>query len=63
MENINNENDSSAFALNSSKLSDNFSTIEDNEGNTICNDKNYNWDFINNDKNIRSTRSSGVLIN
>ena len=52
MENINNENDPSAFALNSSKLSDNFSTIEDNEGNTICNDKNYNWDFINNDKNI-----------
>lgn len=52
MENINNENDPSAFALNGSKLSDNFSTIEDTDGDGICTDKNYNWDFINNNKNI-----------
>ena len=52
MENVNDENDPSAFALNGSKLSDNFSTIEEKDGNTICTDKNYNWDFINNDKNI-----------
>lgn len=52
MENVNDENDPSAFALNGSKLSDNFSTIEEKDGNNICTDKNYNWDFINNDKNI-----------
>ena len=45
-----NENDPLSFSLNSSKISDNFSTIEETDG--VCNDKNYNWDFINNDKNI-----------
>ena len=62
MENINNENDPSAFALNGSKLSDNFSTLEETGGDGICTDKNYNWDFINNDKNI-SDGISNININ
>ena len=55
-----NENDPLSFSLNSSKISDNFSTIEDTDG--VCNDKNYNWDFINNDKNI-SDGISNININ
>lgn len=57
----NNSNDPSAFALNSNKLSDNFSTIED-ENDAIRDDKNYGWDFISNDKNI-SDGISNVNIN
>jgi|SaaInlV_125m_DNA_1040241.scaffolds.fasta_scaffold14651_2 hypothetical protein len=41
----------SAFALNGFNFSDNFSAI--NEGDTSeCNDKNYNWDYITNDRNL-----------
>lgn len=54
------ENDPLSFSLNSSKISDNFSTIEETDG--ICNDKSYNWDFINNDKNI-SDGISNININ
>jgi hypothetical protein len=54
------ENDPLSFSLNSSKISDNFSTIEETDG--VCNDKNYNWDFINNDKNI-SDGISNININ
>jgi len=38
------------FTLKSFNFSDNFSAIEDCE--TELKDKNYNWDFISNDKNI-----------
>ena len=56
----NTDNEPSAFALNSNKLSDNFSTID--EDNKIRDDKNYGWDFISNDKNI-SDGVSNVNIN
>jgi len=49
------ENDPISFSLNSSKIS-----IENTDG--VCNDKNYNWDFINNDKNI-SDGISNININ
>ena len=49
----NTDNEPSAFALNSNKLSDNFSTID--EDNKIRDDKNYGWDFISNDKNIANS--------
>lgn len=39
-----------AFALNSNKLSDSFSTLVEDE--KIRDDKNYGWDFITNDKNM-----------
>jgi hypothetical protein len=39
-----------AFALNSNKLSDSFSTLLEDE--KIRDDKNYGWDFISNDKNM-----------
>lgn len=60
LEQQNVENDPMAFALNSNKLSDNFSTIEDDE--KIRDDKNYAWDLISNDKNI-SDGISNVNIN
>jgi hypothetical protein len=60
MEIVIGENDPLSFSLNSSKISDNFSTIEETDG--VCNDKNYNWDFINNDKNI-SDGISNININ
>jgi hypothetical protein len=56
----NTDNEPGAFALNSNKLSDNFSTID--EDNRIRDDKNYGWDFISNDKNI-SDGISNVNIN
>ena len=39
-----------AFGLNNNKLSDSFSTLLEDE--QIRNDKNYDWDFITNDKNM-----------
>lgn len=56
----NTDNDPLAFALNSSKLSDNFSTIDEDD--KIRDDKGYCWDFISNDKNI-SDGISNVNLN
>jgi hypothetical protein len=49
IENQDSEGDPFAFALNGSKFSDKFSTIEDETGD--FKDKSYNWDYITNDNN------------
>ena len=48
--NTDNDNEPSAFTLNSTSFSDNFSIIEDET--KELNDKNYKWDFITNDNNM-----------
>lgn len=48
--NTENDNEPSAFTLNSTSFSDNFSIIEDET--KELNDKNYKWDFITNDNNM-----------
>jgi hypothetical protein len=48
--NTTNDNEPSAFALNSTSFSDNFSIIEDES--KELNDKNYKWDFITNNDNM-----------
>ena len=48
--NTTNDNEPSAFTLNSTSFSDNFSIIEDET--KELNDKNYKWDFITNDNNM-----------
>jgi len=45
-----NNDEPSAFTLNSTSFSDNFSIIEDET--KELNDKNYKWDFITNDNNM-----------
>jgi len=48
--NTSNDDEPSAFTLNSTSFSDNFSIIEDET--KELNDKNYKWDFITNDNNM-----------